>query len=203
MKSLALSLLAAVIIGLAPLPARADYPRLQDRYFLVVWSYEGVGNLPRDSHTFASFYDGDDLAVGRVAPATISWLSATGVVHLFGVQRGHNFTLSQTLARACRAGKRLEALGPYEITPGLYRRALGRIRLLNSGNVAYSGSALHSGTINCIQAAGDITDSSFHPGPVWGSAASRAVVRHLSPFFKRGGRINETVARMVLRHECR
>ena len=203
MTKLVLSLLAAVIVGLAPLPAHADLSRLRGRYFLVVWSYEGIGNLPRASHTFATFYDGGNLAAGRAAPATISWLSETGVVHLFGTRRGRNFSLAQTLAIACQAGKRVAALGPYEITTGLYRRALARIRSLDSGRVTYSGLGFGPGAMNCIRAVGDITETPLHPGPVWGFAASRAVVRHLRPFFKNGGRINQTVAHMVLRYECR
>jgi hypothetical protein len=56
--------------------------------------------------------------------------------------------------------------------------------------------------MNCIEAAGDITNKPFHPLMSWGHRASRAVVRHLSPFFKDGGQINRTVARMVLWSEC-
>src|SRR3954469_8416504 len=85
---------------------------------------------------FASFYDGADLAKRRVNPATISWLPESGRVHLFGVERGRNFTLDQTLALACQSGKKVRSWGPYEISADLYRRALNRIRLLESGSVA-------------------------------------------------------------------
>ena len=88
---------SAVVVAF---PAHSGLPSLQNRYFLVVWGYQGVGNLPRDSHTFLTVYRGDDLAKGRVAPATISWFRATGVVHLVGVERGRNLFLSQTLAIA-------------------------------------------------------------------------------------------------------
>jgi len=195
-------ILAVTILGSATVPAGSHEPQLKSRYFLVVWSYGGMGHMPRASHTFTTLYDGADLAVGRVAPATISWLSETTVFHLFGAHRGHNISLSQTLAMACQTGKRVVSFGPFEITRGLYRLGLARIKLLRSGRIAYNGSGLHSRGMNCIQAAGDLTNSSFHPGPVWGVAGSRSVVRHLSPFFQQGGRINEKVADMVLQHRC-
>jgi hypothetical protein len=36
--------------------------------------------------------------------------------------------------------------------------------MLASGRVAYSGLALFSGTMNCIKAAGDITDAPLNQG---------------------------------------
>jgi hypothetical protein len=98
-----LALSAVVVASLA----YSDSPSLQHRYFLVVWGYQGAGNLPRNSHTFLTVYRGDDLAEGRVIPATISWFPADRGVHLVGVERGHNFSLPQTLAIACRGRKRV------------------------------------------------------------------------------------------------
>jgi hypothetical protein len=204
-KTLVLSLLVFVGAGFDPVLAQADKEEreaLRGRYFIVVWAYQGAGNLPRDSHTFATFYDGEDLAGGHVTPATISWLPATGVVHPLGVERGRNFSLAQTLALACQSGKHVASWGPYEITFRLYRRALARIQLLRSRKVAYGGLSLRPGTMNCIEAAGDITDTPFHWGISWGFAASEAVVRHLSPFFKNRGRINKTVANMPIWNRC-
>ena len=194
--------LAAIIAVVVAFPADSDSPSLRHRYFLVVWDYQGVGNLPRDSHTFLTVYRGDDLAKGRVAPATISWFPATGVVHLVGVERGRNLFLSQTLAIACQGRKHVAAWGPYEIPSALYRQALARIKLLESGRIDYSALSLRPGSMNCIEAAGDITNKPFHPLMSWGHQASKATVRHLSPFFKNGGRVNRTVARMVLWNAC-
>jgi hypothetical protein len=50
----------------------------------MVWGYQGPGNAPKDSHSFAAFYDGDDLADGRVIPATISWLPAVAALICLG-----------------------------------------------------------------------------------------------------------------------
>jgi hypothetical protein len=167
---------------------------LRGRYFMVVWGYQGPGNAPRDSHTFAAFYNGDNLAEGNVNPATISWLPVTGVVRLFRVDPGRNLSLAQTLTRACQQGKRVSSWGPYEITAGLYRRALARIALLKSGKIAYHGLGHRPGAMNCIQAVGGITDTAFHPRTSWGFTASEVVVRHLHPFLISGKRISKSVA---------
>jgi hypothetical protein len=173
---------------------------LRGRYFMVVWAYQG--RAPIDSHSFASFYNGDDLSKGQVAPATISWLSATGVVHPLQFEVGRNFSLTETLAMACQGGKRVLSWGPYEIKPELYQRALARIELLRSGKVAYSGIGFRPGAMNCIQAAGDIAPIPFRPGSSWGLAASETIVRHLRRFFKNGGQPNDTVAQSVMSNGC-
>jgi hypothetical protein len=205
MKILVQFLFVVVGFCLAPALAQSDKSEgegLRGRYYMVVWAFQGPGNAPRDSHTFAAFYNGDDLADGRLAPATISWFPARGVVRPFGVERGHNFSLEQTLAMACRTGKQVASWGPYEITLGLYRWALARISLLKSGKVSYSLMSLRRGTMNCIEAAGDITDAPFRPGLSWGFAASEAVVRHLSPFFKNEKRISGSVASLLISSKC-
>jgi hypothetical protein len=194
--------LLAVIVVVVAFPAHSGIASLQNRYFLVVWGYQGADNPPRESHTFLTVYRGDDLAKGRVAPATISWFPADGGIHLVGVERGRNFSLQQTLAIACQARKHVATWGAYEIPSALYQRVLARIKLLESGKIDYSALSLRPGSMNCIEAAGDITNKPFHPIMSWGHQASRAIVRHLSPFFKDGGRINYTVARMVLWNGC-
>ena len=200
-----LSLVVAAIVGFnvfVALAAQPDRSHLRGRYFLVVWSYEGAAKVPQQCHTFITVYDGNDLALGRVVPDTISWLPETGNVRLLGVFQGRNFSLAETLAIACQSGKRTKSMGPFEITPDLYDRALARIQYLESGNVKYSGSSPSQSAINCIEAAGDLTDTRFRPGPVWGFVAGRAIVRHLKPFLKQGGRVNKDVARMVLARPC-
>jgi len=191
-----------VIAVITAFPADSGLTTLQNRYFLVVWGYQGEGNPPRESHTFLSVYRGDDLARGRVAPATISWFPADRELHLLGVERGDNLSLSQTLALACQGRKHVATWGPYEIPPALYQRVLARIKLLESGTINFSALSLRPGSMNCIEAAGDITNTPFHTWMAWGHRASRAVVHHLSPFFKDGGRINRTAARIVLWSGC-
>src|SRR3954463_13750067 len=110
MERLILYLFLVASAGLAWVPAHAHVAApeaLRGRYFMIVWAYEGPGNPPMESHTFATFYNGDDLAQGLSKPVTISWLPATGVVRLLRVERGRNFSLAQTLAMACQTGKQI------------------------------------------------------------------------------------------------
>jgi len=181
----------------------SDREALRGRYFMVVWGYQGPRNAPRESHTFAAFYNGDELAEGNVSPATISWLPVTGVVRLFQVAPGRNLSLAQTLTRACQQGKRIAAWGPYEVTGGLYRRALARIALLESGEIAYQGLGRRPGAMNCIQAVGDITGTAFHPGTSWGFTASEVVVRHLHPFLIAGKQMSKSLANSLMTYKCR
>jgi hypothetical protein len=203
MRSFVLILLVLVGTAFHPAFGQIDNSKsLRNRYFMVVWGYEGKGNLPRESHTFVSFYSGEDLADGRVKPATISWLPADGTVSLMGTERGRNFSLSETLAMACQAGRSVASWGPYEVSLDLYRQALARIRLLDSGSVAYNALGAGSGSMNCIEAAGDITAAPFHPGVSWGFRASESVIRHLAPLFKVGLRIDASVAQMMVSEKC-
>jgi hypothetical protein len=132
LQKLIICWLVAVIAVVLAFPAHSGLPSLQNRYFLVVWGYQGAGNPPRESHTFLTVYRGDDLAGGRVAPATISWFPATGVVHLVGIERGRIVSLRQTLAIACQGRKYVATWGPFEIPSALYRRALARIRFVRT-----------------------------------------------------------------------
>jgi len=134
---LAALLFATAIVGYAGCAAHADQSHLRGRYFLVVWSYEGLAKLPQQAHTFLTVYDGNDLAHGRVIPETISWLLRSSNVRVLGVCQGRNFSLAKTTAMACQSGKRIKSMGPYEITPELYRRALARIRFLDAGSLRY------------------------------------------------------------------
>jgi hypothetical protein len=145
---------------------------------------------------------GDDLANENVNPATISWLPSTGVVSPFGIERGRNFSLAQTLSTACRAGREIRSWGPYEITPELYRSALRRVALLRSGRIAYSMIDTEPGALNCIDAAGDITRTPFDTGLLWGFAASSEVVRHLSPDFMNNGKVVRGLARILIGRMC-
>jgi hypothetical protein len=180
----------------------SDRTALRGHYFLVVSGFQGPDNDVVHSHTFASFYSGNDLAKGIIKPATISWLPATGVVQPFGSERGHNFTLAQTLRMACQLGRHVKSWGPYEIKPALYQRALRRIRLLKSGRIQYSMIDTQAGSLNCIDAAGDLTPVPLDSGIAWGFVASDEVVRHLSPYFERGGATVDALAKLRVSKAC-
>src|SRR5262245_37325313 len=152
---------------------------LHGRFFVVVWGYEGASGDPADAHTFATFYRGDDLSHGRVLPAAISWLPATGVVKSFGIEKGKNFALAATLALARRHDYTVAAFGPYEISAENYAHALERIRQLNSGSVAYTMINGPDGAMNCIEAVGSV-GGPISTGASYGLSASETVARHLS-----------------------
>jgi hypothetical protein len=202
MRSFVLILFGVLSAALNPAFGHIDKAEsLRNHYFVVVWGYEGNGNLPRESHTFVAFYNGEDFADGRVKPATISWLPTDGDISLIGAEKGRNFSLGETLAMACRANRRIARWGPYEVSLDLYRRAIARIKVLGSGRVAYSALGL-AGSMNCIEAAGDITAVPFHPGISWGFRASETVVRHFAPFFKSGRGIDSRIAQLMLSNKC-
>jgi hypothetical protein len=193
---------ASVAVAEAPRARGGTGADIRGRYFIMVWGYQAPDNDVVKAHTFASFYDGDDLANEKISPATISWLPSTGLINPFGRGRGRNFSLAQTLSIACRTGRELKSWGPYEIAPDLYRRALRRIQLLRSGRIAYAMIDNEPRTLNCIDAAGDLTSSPLDTGMLWGFAASSEVVRHLSPYFKSRGRVVKEVAQLVRSGRC-
>lgn len=186
-----IGLLVSLFFGLCqPVSASpnnaAATPAPKGHYFLIVWTYQGPDDDVVHAHTFTSFYRGDDLAAGAIRPTTISWLPASGIVHLLGTERGHNFSLDQTLKMACVAGRKVKAWGPYEIKPELYRSAMRRVETLASGRIRYSMISSPPTSMNCITAAGDLTPAPLHTGILWGVAAGAEVVRHLSPYFVGG-----------------
>lgn len=181
------ALLSLLFCVCQPLSASAESDfetvALKGRYFLIVWAYQGPDDDLVHAHTFTSFYRGSDLSRGIVRPATISWLPASRAVQPFGAERGHNYSLDQTLRMACQSGRRVKAWGPYEIRSELFQRAMRRMQLLESGNIGYSMINDLPKAMNCISASGDITPTPLQTGILWGEAASAEVVRHLSPYF--------------------
>jgi hypothetical protein len=180
-RSLLIVLLVAATI--APSSSQAKAADTHGRYFMVVRAYQSPNNDVVKAHAFVSFYKGNELAVKT--PPTISWLPASGNVHIFGSERGRNYSLAQTLALAHRGGREIKSWGPYEITPELYRSGLRRIQLLRSGRVTYSMLGAAPASMNCIDAAGNLTRTPLDIGLLWGFAASSEVVHHFSPYIKR------------------
>jgi hypothetical protein len=195
------ALLSFLVLPLALKAQPVAHLSLRGHYYVVVWGYQGANNDVVQSHTFASFYKGDDISKGVIKPATISWLPASGFVEPFSSVRGRNFTLGQTLQMACRSGREVKSWGPYEIEPALYQRALKRVRLLNSGRVLYS-MIDGPGTMNCIDAAGNFTPTPLDTGIAWGFVASNAVVQHLSHYFIGGGTKVTALAKMLVPRAC-
>lgn len=191
--------LGLVFLALAT-SARADVQYLNNRYFMVVFGYQGAGNRAVDSHTFASFYEGQALARYRTQrPATISWLPATGYVRPVRREPGRNFSLEETLAIARDRGYEVRAYGPFEITRNLYQRALDRIAYLESGRVDYRMTAagfLMPDVLNCISALSGI-GGLLNTGTLWGFSASQRVTQHLAREVYHYPNIHYDVARVI------
>src|SRR3954471_14129248 len=92
----------ALAAALVPSTSRANGADSHGRYFMVVRAYQSPDNDVVKAHTFVSFYRGDELSKTKISPPTISWLPSSGNVHIFGSERGRNFSLAQTLAIARR-----------------------------------------------------------------------------------------------------
>ncbi len=166
---------------------------------MVVFAYQGEENLAVDSHTYAIFYRGEELEEGIFKdPLTISWLPQNGIVPAMGTEVGKNFSLQETNGIAKAHHYRRTAYGPYEIKENLYHQAERRVAYLNSGKVLYKmiPGPLSVGTANCITAVSALN------GPMttqaeWGDAASRHVVRHMSPRILNYPSTNPMVAEIV------
>src|SRR5947207_10384273 len=116
MKFAVLTLVFGAIALAGPTDGHADGSGkgLQGRYFMVVRGYQAPDNDVVKAHTFVSFYRGEQLR-SQNNPPTISWLPSSGVVHIFGSERGRNFSLAQTMAMAHQTGREVKSWGPYEI----------------------------------------------------------------------------------------
>ena len=86
--------------------------------------YGAQGNVPRRSHTFATFIKvgeaGGDSTEDSFESHTISWLPANGSVGMLRLspQPGKNFSLTETLSWARAQGAPVSAWGPFEVRPG-------------------------------------------------------------------------------------
>jgi len=170
-----------------------DPPPAGERYYLLVFGAQTTPKLPRFTHTW--------VTVVRVAPAapgcrpaveahTIIWLPEKVFINTLWpcVEPGRNFTLDETMRVVLGQCERVSLWGPYEIPPGLYRKALIQKGFMESGAMGYQcidtiGEAGLTGRgSNCIHAISD-ADSLFgrqaYPLAFFGDAASVQILRQL------------------------
>lgn len=145
----------------APLPASA-----KESYYLLLFAYEGTPNDAEDAHSFGVFVrevscceaDGEHHTIEY---RTISWLPANFNVRVKCLlpEKGHNYTLEETLDFATRTQKRVSLFGPFQIKKKLYEDACKHADKLERGKVMYKAIDTGYPTFiakNCIHALSDL-----------------------------------------------
>jgi len=188
MKSARLSGMVFLLLLALSHPAQAD-----EAHFMLVFGSQRPVNLPRHTHTFATFvratWDGAGCSAPQIQAWTISWLPRTLCIEVYRLRAecGINLDLHSTLGWARGDGQRLSLWGPYQIQKELFDRALCQIARLQNGAVAYK--AVDTGypparVSNCSHAVGDLApDSRTRLGiRSWGDSASYFVTLSLAPW---------------------
>src|ERR1700730_8742938 len=114
-----------------------------ESYYVMVFAAQRASNVPRYSHTFATFVkaakEGTDEEDYKVEQHTISWIAGSLEVNLarLNPEPGVNLNLRDSLRLAQTDEEKVSMWGPFEIKKELYDRALKQIDRLESGAVGY------------------------------------------------------------------
>jgi hypothetical protein len=191
----------APVAGLALLLCCFNTCRADEWYFVAVFSAQRMPNVPRYSHSFATFVRvvRDQTQPNRywMEAHTISWLPETLNIRSARLrpERGRNLDLETTLAFVEALGDRVSLWGPYQIRKELYDRALAQIARLESGVIRYKAvDALYrtSDASNCIHALSDVVDDQRRlriTSPGFGEVASYYVTRRFEPWLIYPGQV--------------
>jgi hypothetical protein len=178
---------ALVLFNLTPCHA-------EDSYFVAIFAAQRMPNIPKYSHSFATFVrvvsDPARPTSCCVESHTISWLPETLDIHVARVrpETGRNLDLQTTLKAVESMGDRVSLWGPYRIRQELYDRALVQIARLESGVVRYKAvDAFYrtSNASNCIHALSDLADDRGRlriSSPGFGEVASFYITRRYEPW---------------------
>ena len=184
---LALSLILVASAGLAQPPA-------DERHYVLIFGSQGETNLPRFSHTFATFVKAtgtgkfpDDY---KLDVRTISWMPRSLNIEIarLRTEPGVNLTLQETLRWVRSINGRVRMWGPYVVGPELFELARKQAERLDSGAIAYRAVDFRNRGIdasNCTHAVCDLdrTRSRLVTGASFGNGASTKVVQHFTPWF--------------------
>jgi hypothetical protein len=162
-------------------------------YFLTVYGFQTFPDWLRTAHTFAV---ATKRTVDGSAPdgaSIISWLPDAGTIHLFGAEKGRNYSIEQTQAFK-PTGAVVRAAPTEEVTEEFYNSFLARKAELEGGTIEYmmndNPNRRPNIATNCIHAVSDLPIV-LNAGPMldthyWhGYAASWAVYRCFEPWFIR------------------
>jgi len=152
---------------LLPLAALAAAPAVHadERYYVIFFGSESRPYRPKYTHTWATLVkatgDGEDVSKYNLELSTISWLPATANVRVARLRPecGKNFDLYSTLDIVLQHSEEILQWGPYEIGKESYDRAMGKVALLESGEIRYraiDGFRRGSNISNCFHAISDL-----------------------------------------------
>jgi hypothetical protein len=155
--------------------------RAQDRYYLLVFSAQHCPNLPRYSHSFATFVH---AGTKGLECQTISWLPATLVIRPCAPdpEPGRRLELQPTLAWAKSNDTTISLWGPYQVCPELYEKSLCRIRYLDThAHYKAIDFRMRPLALDCIHAISgvDRDPGSLKTGTAHGDEGSYRVLLHL------------------------
>lgn len=175
-------------------------------YFIVPFASQGLDNPAPQSHSFASFVKRE--ASGRQEWHTISWLPADFYLNYeicvfrnaaqavwneiwnknCEPERGHNYTVMESLNFARHLGRAVAVWGPYRVSAELYELALKQIQALERASVDYLADDRRTRTllprpaVNCFHAMSDLPGYRaripLNPFGIWGVAGTKYVLRH-------------------------
>jgi hypothetical protein len=199
--------LGLLLLALAN-PVQAD-----EAYFMLVFGSQRPVNLPRHTHTFATFvkatWTGPGCSPPQIQAWTISWLPCTLNIEWYRLRPecGINLDLQSTLRWARADDQRISLWGPYQIQKELFDRALSQVAHLQNGTAAYK--AVDTGypadqVSNCTHAVGDLVpDSRIYLGVrSWGDSASYFVTLSLAPWIIDSCRIHDWILPQLGLGDC-
>jgi hypothetical protein len=177
--------LATALLAGLPSPGQAG-----EAYYLCVFGIQRpLLNRAKFTHTFGVFVKSSqpDGSPGPQAleTITISWLPATLDIHMLqrDPEPGILLDLPGTLYWAYCNRARVTLWGPYQIDPELYRRAVVRARLLQSGTIRYTSidGPFRPRAADCIHALSgvDVDPGLLRTRSAHGDIASWIVLQHL------------------------
>jgi hypothetical protein len=135
-----------------------------DSYYMVVFGAQSMPQLPRYSHSWATFVriPGDCGCGPPVQPAPVEWFTISWLPTKVELtpnnpfsEPGRNFGLAETFDAVLSHCERVMAFGPYQIDGWLYCRALEQKNHLESGEERYKTIDWFRNphrTSNCIHA---------------------------------------------------
>jgi hypothetical protein len=163
-----------------------------ERYYILMFASQSTPRVPARSHTWAMAIKVTQAPSGepQIKTDTISWLPDSMKIRWwkFSVEPGSNFSNEFSIEHALKTGQRVSAWGPYELSPGLYKRFVVQKAFLDSDAIGYQctdaigESARFGNGSDCFHAISDMDplfDRGNYPLRYFGNRATLNIVRQL------------------------